>query len=354
MAKAVTLKMIADKVGVSKSTVSDVLRSRVAKVKVSDSTKEKIFQAVKELNYEPNAAARALVTGKTHNIGFLLSSKTNHGLANNYFSSIMSGVQCASIKRGYNCFVNCYDLSSVKEFVMPSKFRRRVVDGLIISGRIEEQILQMFIDSGLPFILVGENADFPVEGILSVARNLSIDWLTTFEYLYEQGHRHIAVGGIETHLGFERYENAVKEYRSKYPDRDIEFSTYSCIDESCAVMDVAYRQGSDWKTAAGHPTAVVGHDQWCVGFMSGVIDAGYNCPDDISVVSSCDTTLCKWFRPAITAMGLPLYEGGMAAAEVLIDYIERKTNWVEANRRAATIWNDHELIVRESTGKACS
>jgi len=347
--KAVTLQMIADRVGVSKSTVSDVLRARVAKIKVSQATKDRIYQAVKELDYVPNAAASALVTGKTSSIGFLLSSKTNSGLANSYFASILSGVQAATKDRSYNCIVNCYDLSQIKEFVIPSKVKRKIVDGLIISGCIEEEVLQLFIDSGLPFILVGESADFPIDGILSVARNLPVDWLTAFEHLVELGHRKVAIGGLETELGYMDYKKSVLHFQEKHPDTDVKFSAYKGIGKGTDVMKTAYQQGLDWTESTDRPTAVIGHDQWCVGFTSAILDSGLSCPGDISVISSCDTDMCKWFRPSITAMELPLFDGGRKATEVLIDYIEKKTNWMESNRLAEGIWNDHELVIRNST-----
>ena len=238
--------MIADRVGVSKSTVSDVLRSRNTIVKVSETTKSKIHRAVKDLNYVPNAAARALVTGKTNNIGFLLSSKTTLGLSNIYFSSIMSGVQSAAGSKGYNCVVNCYDLSSIKEFVMPSKVRRKTVDGLVISGRIEEDVLQTFIDSSLPFILVGENADFPVEGVLAVARNIAQDWMTAFEYLNELGHKHIEVAGIECHQAGELFSEVAGDFQKAHPESGIKISSFECLKPSADIMQDAYAYGRHW------------------------------------------------------------------------------------------------------------
>ena len=353
MAKNVTLQMIADRVGVSKSTVSDVLRARKAKVKVSKTTKDKIFQAVKDLNYVPNAAARALVTGRTESVGFLLSSKTSHGLANPFYASIAAGVQAEASSKGYNCIFNCYDLSSVKEFVMPSKVRRKIVDGIVISGQIEEDVLQMFIDSGLPFILVGENADFPVEGVLSVARNLRFDWVTSFKHLCELGHRRIAVGGIETELGYLHYKQTVEEFREMWSGPEIEFLSYNCPNECGGVIEYAYKQGAEWVKSEWRPSAVIGHDQWCVGFAKAILDAGLECPGDVSIISTCDTVLCKWFRPALTAIELPLYDGGKEATSLLIDYINRDINWVEANRRSMNIWQNHKLVVRESTGVPC-
>jgi LacI family transcriptional regulator len=351
MSQRVTLRDIAQKVGVSKSTVSDVLRQRVGKVKVSENTKDKIFKTAKELEYEPNSAARALITGKTNNIGFLLSSETTLGLANTYFASLMSGVGDACKTGGYNCIVSSYDLSSVKKFVMPSKLKRRNVDGFVISGNIRNEVVQMFIDSGLPFVLVGENADFPVDGVLSVARDLAADWVKVFRYLYDNGHRHIAVGGIETERGMRLLNEAKMRFRTICGDPDVRFFAYDATD--CAEKDVfnfANNKARTWYNTKDRPTAVVGHDQWCLGFLSGVLDAGASCPADVSIISTSDTVLCQWCRPSISAVSLPLYESGKAVTDLLIKVIEKDINWIDAHEKTKTIWEDRKLVIRNSSG----
>ena len=350
MIETVTLKTIADRVGVSKSTVSDVLRHRISKIKVGESTKNKIFKVARDLNYEPNAAARALITGKTYNIGFLLSSVTALGLANNYFATLMSGVQDTCSQKGYNCMVSCYDMSSIENFVMPSKLKRRKVDGVVITGYVEEEVLQTLIENGLPFILIGESTDFPLEGVLSVARDMKQDWLSVFEYLYKLGHRRIIVGGARARRKFDLLVEAEDEFKQSFGAEEVTFTNYSDINPAIDPFRFAYRQAKEWLENSDGPTAVVGHDQWCVGFLSGIVDGNRKCPEDISIVSTCDTILCQWYRPAISAISWDLHGGGKAATELLINYIEKKINLIDAHRQAAKIWENRKLLVRNSSG----
>jgi DNA-binding LacI/PurR family transcriptional regulator len=349
MAKTVTLGMIAERVGVTKSTISDVLRNRVGKVKVSDRTREKIHKAVKELNYEPNVAARSLATGKTNSIGFLLSSSTTLGLANTYFASLMAGVQNSCKQRGYNCVVSSYDMSSLKNFVMPTKVRQRSVDGVVITGHVEDEVIQMIIDNGIPFALIGESTDFPLEGLLSVAQNLKNDWLNAFGYLYNLGHRHIGVGGIIRERGKRAFKKAIEEFKQKHPEDGVKFECYYNAESGMSAFDFAYEQAQGWAERKERPTAVVGHDQWCIGFLAGIKDSKFECPKDVSILSTCDTTLCQWYRPAITAFSLPLYESACEIADILIDTIEKECTWVQANQKASKLWNESELIERDST-----
>ncbi len=350
--KNVTLQMIADKVGVSKSTVSEVLRDRRGRIQASEATRLKIFDIARKLNFEPNAAARSLITGKTYNIGFLLSSHTNLGIANNYFASILSGVQYACRVHGYNCIVSVYDLSSVKDFVMPMKLKRRTVDAVVISGYVEEEVLQCLIQNNTPFILIGETTDFPLEGILNISRDMVADWLKIFEYLYKLGHRRIGVGGTIGKRWHTLLDDAISRFGQIHSDASLDFVRYNNVPRDDNVFLNAFEQGAKWAKSNSSVTAVVGHDQWCLGFLSGIRENGKNCPQDVSVVSSCDTILCQWGYPSITAISMPLYESGSMATEILVNLIENKITVMEAHRMAAKSLQERQLIVRKSTGPA--
>ena len=244
-------------------------------------------------------------------------------------------------------------MTTVQSFVVPAKLRRRNVDGLVLTGNIENEVLQTFIDSGLPFILVGENTDFPKEGILAVARDLVDDWLVVFDYLYGLGHRKIAVGGIATLRGLRLFNRATDTFKKRHPeDKDIDFQCYVDIDSDSrdSAFELACKKADDWVSSSNRPTAVVGHDQWCTGFLAGVIDHGGKCPEDVSIICTCDTVLSQWCRPALTSMNIPLVESGAAVTNLLIQYIEKKINWIDANLQAKDIWKGRHLIFRDSAG----
>ena len=351
MSKRVTLQMIADKVGVTKSTVSDVLRKRQSKIKVSENTKKKIHQAVKDLGYEPNGVARALVTGKTHNIGFLLSFASSTCLANTFFSSLLSGVQNSTKNRGYNCVVDCCDLSSTENFMIPAKFSRKALDGIVIVGSVSTAVLKKLIENDMPFIQIVENPEFSAEKMLAVSRYHKYDWFNAFEYLTKLGHKSIAVGGLESKHDFKDYHEAVNNFNSKYSDLNVEFTSYSCPQDCSDVLEYAYQKGKQWVDLKNRPSALVGNGDWCIGFISAVLDSGLKCPGDLSVICPCDNLLCESFRPTITSIHFPVFDGGEQAASILIDYIEKKIDWEKARQLTSNIWSERKLIVRDSTSK---
>ena len=348
---AVTMSDIAARVGVSRPTVSDVLRGRAGKVKVSERTRKRILDVVKELNYAPSSVARALAIGKNHNIAFLLSSKTTLGIANDYFATLLAGVQEGCKQRGYNCQVDCYDLSSIKEFVMPSNLKSRHVDGVVISGYVEDEVVQELVDHKIPFILVGESTDFSRDRILSVSRDIVSSYVEIFEHLHSKGHTDIMVGGIVSKHAKQLVEDSKELFLSRNKIAKVVFHEHGTFTLEQDAFECGYEQAKKWAEMSSRPTSLVSDDKFCIGFLKGIRECGFSCPEEISVVSSCDTTLCQWFEPGITAVSTYLYENGLALTNLFIDFLEDKAGWAEVNKKAAGVWKDGELIIRSSTAK---
>lgn len=347
-----TIQDIANIAGVAKSTVSSVLSGRNSEIRVGERTRQRIMQIADEMNYTPQASARALSTGRTYQIGFLLSSKVTMGLANTYFSTIMVGVQNACQEQGYNCAVSTYDLSSVEHFVMPSKLRQRSVDGVVITGFVEAKIIEMFIERQIPFVMVGDATDFPRQGMLVVARDMVSNWANILRHVSDLGHRRIMVPGLEGERAEELVREGLARFRELNPTTTLDVTTSPVVAEDADKFQLAYGHGETWAAAdpATRPTAIVTHDQWCVAFISAVQRHGYSCPTDVSVISNSDTQLCQWFNPGITAVDMGLFECGHEAGELLIDQLEERSSLADAYRRAASSWTSGKLIVRGSTG----
>jgi DNA-binding LacI/PurR family transcriptional regulator len=348
----VTIQDLAKIAGVAKSTVSDVLNERKSGTRVSQKTREKILGIAEKLNYTPQASARALSTGKTYNIGFLLSSKVTLGLANAYFSTIMAGVQQACMEQNYNCTVSTYDLSTIDNFVMPSKLRQRSVDGVVITGQVESKVVEMFIEKQIPFVMVGDTTDFPLRGILAVACDIVMNWVNILKYLTELGHRHILIPGYFDGRSRELLHKGKEIFQKNNPSvpLNIEMPILERIEEN--QFKVAFEAGEAWagSDARCRATAVVSNDQWCLGFLSAVQRCGGACPKDLSIICHGDTSICEWFNPAVTAVNMNLFDYGYEASALLIDLLEGRISLADAYRRTADSWKPGKLIVRESTG----
>ena len=104
----VSLKTIAQKCGVSAATVSKALNGHKD---ISQETKDRVKKVADELGYFPNAAARALKTNRSYNIGVLFEEEAGRGLTHEYFSGVLNGLKVQAEKQGYDItFINtCYE-----------------------------------------------------------------------------------------------------------------------------------------------------------------------------------------------------------------------------------------------------
>lgn len=354
MANGVTLQDVASRAGVSKSTVSDVLRQRKGRFSVSEQTRKRIMQAVADLNYQPSATARALSTGKTYQIGYLLSSQTTMGLANAYFATVMAGVQDACQQLGYHLVTSTYDLSNIKNFVMPSKLQQRSVDGVVIDGMVQAQVIDVFLEQNVPFVMCGDNTDYPLQAILAVASDMAANWRLMLEHLTELGHRRIAVGSISSERASEHLNDGVKLFTANNAGVVLDVEVMPCSQDGDDQFQQAARAARLWcdSDPATRPTAFVGSDHWCVSFLSTLIEKGFRCPSDISVLCTNKSTLTDWYSPLLTTMDSGMFEVGRVAAELLINLIERKISRADAFRRVTELRKPGQLMVRASTGPA--
>lgn len=359
MSKRTTIADIARLAGVARSTVSGVLGARPDSIRVRDETRQRILKVAEDLDYVPENAARALSTGKTYHIGYLVSSSATLGLANSYFSTVLAGVQRACQEQGYNCTVSTYDLSNLEGFVMPSKLRRRCVDGVVIAGAVSSGVIELFMDKDIPFVLSGDNTDFPLQGILSVASDMAENWFKIFEHLTQLGHQRIAAPSLRTAHALQNAEKGLTRLRLSYPNSPVDLVCDHMVDQGLDLGEVNEFQagqeaGREWlrQEPSIRPTAVVSNDQWCVGFLRSVLRGGARCPDDVSVVCVTDTTLTEMYNPAVTSLSLNLFENGRISAEVLLGLLDKSITRAEAIRRVLACRKSADLIVRESTGPA--
>ena len=108
----VSLKTIAQRCGVSTATVSKALNGHKD---ISKETKDRVKKVADELGYFPNAAARALKTNRSYNIGVLFEEEAGSGLTHEYFSGVLNGLKVQSEKQGYDItFINtCFENANI-------------------------------------------------------------------------------------------------------------------------------------------------------------------------------------------------------------------------------------------------
>jgi DNA-binding LacI/PurR family transcriptional regulator len=344
--KIITIKEIAELAGVAKSTVSEVINNN-PKSRVSATTFAKVKHIIDKYNYVPQVSARALSTRKTFQIGYLVSTQVTLGLSNAYFATIQSGVNEACKKRGYQTVVSTYDLTDIKNFVIPDKLRQRSVDALVLAGVVSEQALEEIKALRIPFIVIGGEYS---KDILCLKSDMQSTYHKIVEYLIELGHRHFCYGA-SLEVSSRTFKRAMPYFYNK---KKLELNfTYESFNGDNEFINGAELAKSWLNTPVDKRfTAFLSNDQVCCGFLSELITNGIKCPEEISIVSCSDTHSCEWNSIPITAATSLLVEHGNMATNLLIDLLEgkKKTNAVREILKAE--YRPHDLIIRKTTGKA--
>jgi len=345
--KKITIKDIAAMSKVAKSTVSEVINNN-RKARVSQKTFEKVQRIIEKYNYIPQGSAKALSTSRTYQIGFLVSSKITLGLSNSYYSTIEAGISKACNEHGYQMLVSTYDISTLQDFVIPSKLRNRSVDGVVVAGAVDKAVLKLIEKLNIPYIVFGWIDD---DNALCFRHDIVTTYVNIMKYLYGLNHRRVC---------FSYYYDATREIYCAASTRFNASLTVKDFSLHCHVArgDNEFENGRElaveWlkMPAEERFTAFCGNDQSCCGFLAEINRVSRKCPSEISIISGCDTILCEWNSLPITAVSYKTYENGYIATDLLISLIDNRKKISQVKEALAQQYKPLELVIRSTTGKA--
>lgn len=159
MAKKVTINEIARQADVSKGTVSKVLNNKPG---IGEKTRRRVMDLVTRLEYHPSPLAQALAGNRTGNIGLMIPFETGHSFNGPYWSSLITAVTHQAALEGYTLMLFSPRGEGQLHEVTDSLLETSRVDGLIIgSGQQDISVMEQLEKKDLPFVLVGQNPDFP-------------------------------------------------------------------------------------------------------------------------------------------------------------------------------------------------
>jgi LacI family transcriptional regulator len=327
----VTMRDVARRVGVSPTTVSHVMNETRF---VSEETRTKVYQAIRELNYQPNAIARGLRCKKTQNIGMIIPD-----IAYPFLAEVARGVEDASFKLNYNIILCDSNSTLEREDICIDLLREKQVDGIVFvaAGKSSEHV-KTLIEQEMPVIVVDrELPGLEVDSVL--ADNLQGGYQAT-EYLIQSGHR--CIGCITGPPDLSISSQRVDGYQQGLEQHDIPL-----CDELIVIADFSYQQGYramlELLTLDRRPTAVFTcNDMMALGAICAAKDNGLRVPGDIAIIGFDDIALASFTSPRLTTVAQPKHEMGAIAVELLVERIKEK------NRSATKIILPVHLVVRES------
>jgi LacI family transcriptional regulator len=330
------MKDIARELGVSVVTVSKALRNHDD---ISEETRARVLQRMRDLNYRPNLAARALVTGRSFIVGFVVP-----GLLHSFFGEIAKGLTNVFRKKGYGLVMSTSEEDPELEQQEIEQLLARRVDALIVaSTQVSLASFERIEEQNVPYVLIDRHLAGLDANFVGVD-DQSVGQMAT-EHLIQCGCKRIAFmygTGLSPAMGrLEGYRQALLKHGIEVRPEYIR-----AHDETGdATDDAAYATMKDLLRLPEPPDGVFGfNDQFAVNAMKAVLDAGKRIPEDVAFIGSGNIKHADFLRVPLTTIDQNSVAIGERAAKIALSIIESKTPV-----RPRTVLLEPRLVVRQSS-----
>ena len=316
---AARLKDIANDLGLSVVTVSKVLRNHPD---IGEETRKRVLKRMRELNYQPNLAARSLVTGRTWTLGLVVPD-----LLHPFFADIAKAISVEARKHGYSLLISSSDEDPDLEIQEIRQLLARRVDVILVaSAQSSVDCFHMIEEQKTPYILidrrfVGLDANFI--GVDDEA----VGMLATF-HLLEQQCRHIAhIRGpnVSTAIGrLEGYKRALaSEGLRPLPGHVISLGTSG----DHRGEKGGYEAARQLLAAETRPDGLFCfNDPSALGAMRAILEAGLRIPEDVAVVGCGNLSYSDFLRVSLSSVDQGSETIGKHAADLALRIARKKTH----------------------------
>jgi len=311
---AVRLKDIARDLGVSVITVSKALRDHSD---ISDETKARVLKRCKELNYRPNLAARALVTGHSNLIGFVVPD-----ILHSFFSEIVRAVSASLQGTGYTLVTASSEQDAKLEKQAVEQLIARGVDALLIaSTQSTADMFRRVEEAGIPYILIDRNFAGLASHFIGV-NDEEVGALAT-RHLAEVGCKriaHIGGTGLSPVVGrMEGYKRALSKLRLT-ADPQLVFNA-ALVEELGDAT--GYAATAKFLQLQSRPDGIFCYnDAIAYGAIAAALDAGLRVPEDIAIVGCGNLLYNKFLKIPLTSVDQQTAAIGQKAGKLALQLIE--------------------------------
>ena len=328
---AVTLKAVAEHLGLTPGTVSAVLNNSAASRSIPEHTRKRILAAARELKYRPNFLARSLRVQRTFSIGVI-----SEEIGDVYGGLVVNGIEACLQEKNYFLLAMAHRHDPKLLATYSDILVARGVEGLIT---VDTSINQVPL---LPTVAVAghHRADNVTNVILDHFRAAEL----ALRHLQQLGHTRIAfLRGQEQSADSATRWSAIQEVAAEFGIR-IDPNLVLQLEGLDSTPELGYPYGKAFLARKVPFTALFAYnDISAVGAMRAFQEAGLRIPEDVSVVGFDDVSIASFSIPALTTIRQPLQKMGRIAAQTVIDRIEDREAFVPE------ILVEPELVVRRST-----
>lgn len=332
MKRQVTIKDIAEKLGISTSTVSRALKDHPD---ISLKTREAVQELAKLLGYKPNLIALNLKHSRTNTIGVVVPEVEHH-----FFSTILNGIEEVAYKGNFSVMVFQSNESYMREVLIVQTMLANRVDGVLASfskNTHDYAHFEQLIDNEIPLVLFDRiieklHADSVIVDDYSGA-------FSAVNHLLLQGCKRIAFYSAPQHLMIGK--NRLEGYKAALEKHGIAYD--SNLVYSCDTYDEAVKVSRSVLKKQDRPDAIFAvNDLTAIGAMKTAKQLGLSIPEDIKFVgfeNSRSSTICE---PELTTVDQFGFELGKRATELLLKRINQENFDYETQKQVVKT----QLVVR--------
>lgn len=334
--EGVTLKALAEHLGLSKAAVSLVINRVPAAKSIPQRTQELIRSAARELNYRPNHIARSLRQQRSYTIGVVVPE-----ISEGYAALVMSGIEDYLLEEGYFYFVVSHRHRDELIEEYPLLLQQRAVEGLIAVDTALSESAMVHV----PVVAVSGHRDVP--GVTNIVLNHARGATLALEHLVKLGHRQMAfIKGQEfssdTAVRWESVRRAAAELNIEITDPLV-----GQLEGVSSSPELGYQVTQKLLASSFPFTALFAfNDISAIGAIKALREAGRRIPEDVSVVGFDDIQSAAFQNPGLTTVKQPLRQMGVLAAETVLQRINAPVR--RSYPREIVV--EPELIIRGSTG----
>lgn len=305
-----TLRDVAALARVDASLVSRIVNGD-PKASAAPQTRQRVIDAVRELDYRPNVAARGLRMARTWTIGVLVPSVTNP-----MYADVIAGAESRALELGYGVVFRTH-VEGEREEIFTRLLQQGRVDGLLVASGLLRDAFMRRVASGEdgPVVLVNRR----INGLkASVVVDDDAGAALATQHLIDNGHEHIV--GLFGPPAIDTSRRRRKGY-----SRALRAAGLQLVAVDMPGWD--FRNGYEGTNQIldAHPetTAVfVSTMVMAVGAIRALAERGLSVPDDVSLVALHDSELANFLNPPLTTVSLPVMQMGIEAVDLLASLID--------------------------------
>lgn len=313
-----TLKEIAKEANVSISTVSRVINQKSTKA-ASPQVQERIWEIVRKSGYTPNSTARALKLGPNSPVPEINArtiacfyARGDVAASDLFFSQIAKSIEQEAFKSNF-FMKHSFTALEIANPEIVSRIAAFQVDGAVVLGRYDKQMLQFFTEHYKHIVYAGLNPmGTKYDQVVCEGKDITF---SAISYLYELGHTKIGyIGEQNNEVRYTAYKEALEKLGLPFLQKNTANVKLS--------HEGGYHGAYHLMNAKSDITAIFcANDNTAIGAIKALRERRYRIPEDISIIGVDDIETAQYLSPMLTTVHIPTEDMGREVAKILIDRI---------------------------------